>query len=193
MTGYKRPSLLFSDVDRLVAIAERHPFQVVMAGKAHPRDTSGKEMIRKIHETIEALKGKLPIAFLPNYNMTVAKFLVAGADVWLNTPLPPLEASGTSGMKSALNGGLNLSTLDGWWVEGCIDGVTGWSIGGNGGTPGEGDAESLYARLESDVLPLYAADRARWIAMMKQAISKLASYFNSQRMMRRYATEAYIR
>lgn len=192
MTGYKRPSLLFSDVERLVAIAERHPFQVVMAGKAHPRDASGKEMIRKIHETIKALAGKLPIAFIPNYNMTVAKALVGGADVWLNTPLPPFEASGTSGMKSALNGGLNLSTLDGWWVEGCIDGVTGWSIGGDG-KPGEGDAESLYARLESDVLPLYAADRARWIAMMKQAIGKLASYFNSQRMMRRYATEAYIR
>ncbi len=192
MTGYKRPSLIFSDVERLAAIASRRPFQIVMAGKAHPRDASGKEMIRKIHDTIDALAGKIPLAFIPNYNMTVAKSLVAGADVWLNTPLPPLEASGTSGMKAALNGGLNLSTLDGWWVEGCIDGVTGWSIGGNG-TPGQDDAESLYRRLESEVLPLYYDDRARWIAMMKQAISKLASYFNSQRMMRRYATEAYIR
>jgi starch phosphorylase len=193
MTGYKRPSLLFSDVERLAAIAERHPFQVVMAGKAHPRDASGKEMIRKIHEMIRQLSNKVPIAFIPNYNMTVGKALVAGADIWLNTPLPPLEASGTSGMKAALNGGLNLSTLDGWWIEGCVDGVTGWSIGGGDGAPGEQDAEALYARLEGDVLPLYYHDRVRWIAMMKQAISKIASYFNSHRMMRRYATEAYIR
>jgi starch phosphorylase len=192
MTGYKRPHLLFSDVERLAEIAARHPFQVVMAGKAHPRDAGGKETIRKIHETIRLLLNTLPIAYIPNYNMTVAKTLVAGADVWLNTPLPPLEASGTSGMKSALNGGLNLSTLDGWWVEGCVDGVTGWSIGAPG-TSGEEDADSLYERLAAEVLPLYYNDRARWIGMMKQAISKLASYFNSQRMMRRYATEAYIR
>lgn len=193
MTGYKRPSLLFADVERLSAIAAQHPFQVVMAGKAHPRDGSGKEMIRKIHEMIRQLSNKVPIAFIPNYNMTVAKALVGGSDVWLNTPLPPLEASGTSGMKAALNGGLNLSTLDGWWVEGCVDGVTGWSIGGGNGAPGEEDAASLYGRLENEVLPLYYNDRARWIAMMKQAISKIASYFNSHRMMRRYATEAYIR
>jgi len=192
MTGYKRPSLLFSDAERLSAIAARQPFQVVMAGKAHPRDGSGKEMIRKIHEMIRQLSNKVPIAFIPNYNMTVGKALVAGADIWLNTPLPPLEASGTSGMKAALNGGLNLSTLDGWWLEGCVDGVTVWSIGDNE-KPGEADAASLYARLEGEVLPLYYHDRVRWIAMMKQAISKLASYFNSQRMMRRYATEAYIR
>jgi starch phosphorylase len=193
MTGYKRPSLLFSDVERLAAIAERHPFQVVMAGKAHPRDASGKEMIRKIHETIRQFSNKVPIAFIPNYNMTVAKALISGSDVWLNTPLPPLEASGTSGMKAALNGGLNLSTLDGWWVEGCVDGVTGWSIGRDRSKSGNEDAASLYARLENEVLPLYYTDRARWIAMMKQAISKIAPYFNSHRMMRRYATEAYIR
>lgn len=192
MTGYKRPSLLFSNIDQLAVIAARHPFQVVMAGKAHPRDAGGKEVIRKIHETIRKLSGTIPIAFIPNYNMTVGKALVSGADVWLNTPMPPLEASGTSGMKAALNGGLNLSTLDGWWLEGCIDGVTGWSIG-DPGAPGDGDAYSLYERLAREVLPLYDGDRTRWIAMMKQAISKIASYFNSQRMMRRYATEAYIR
>jgi starch phosphorylase len=191
MTGYKRPNLLFKDFERLRALAERRRFQVVMAGKAHPRDQSGKEMIRQIHEMGRQLSNKVPIAFIPNYNMAVAKTLVAGADVWLNTPLPPLEASGTSGMKAALNGVLNLSTLDGWWVEGCIDGVTGWAIGGPDG--GQDDADSLYERLDREVLPLYYEDRARWIAMMKQAISKLASYFNSQRMMRRYASEAYIR
>jgi starch phosphorylase len=196
MTGYKRANLLFSDVERLTAIAAKHRFQVVMAGKAHRRDASGKHLIRQIHETIRQVSNKVPIAFVPNYNMSVAKPIVSGADIWLNTPLPPLEASGTSGMKAALNGVLNLSTLDGWWVEGCIDGVTGWVIGGSeaaGEARTREDAAALYARLENDVLPLYYNDRARWIAMMKQAISKLASYFNSHRMMRRYATEAYIR
>jgi starch phosphorylase len=192
MTGYKRPNLLFSDIERLAEIAARHPLQIVMAGKAHPRDAGGKETIRRIHEIIRELSNRIPISFIPNYNMTVAKALVGGADVWLNTPLPPLEASGTSGMKAALNGGLNFSTLDGWWLEGCIDHVTGWSIG-NPGMPGDDDADSLYERLARDVLPVYYDDRARWIGMMKQAISKIASYFNSQRMMRRYATEAYLR
>jgi starch phosphorylase len=192
MTGYKRANLLFSDMERLAAIAAKHRFQVVMAGKAHRRDASGKHLIRQIHDMIRQVSNKVPIAFLPNYNMSVAKPIVSGADIWLNTPLPPLEASGTSGMKAALNGGLNLSTLDGWWLEGCVDGVTGWSIGAEGRS-GEDDAQSLYERLETEVLPLYYNDRARWIAMMKQAISKLAPYFNSQRMMRRYATEAYIR
>jgi len=197
MTGYKRPNLLFSDLTRLAAIAERYPFQIALAGKAHPRDGGGKETIRRIHEAIRQLSGKIPIAFIPNYDMNVAKALVAGADVWLNTPQPPMEASGTSGMKAALNGVLNLSTLDGWWIEGCIDGVTGWSIDGQGGSGeargGEGDAGALYARLESDVLLLFYNEHAHWVWMMKQSISKLASYFNSQRMMRRYATEAYIR
>jgi glycogen phosphorylase len=117
MTGYKRPMLLFSDLDRLAAISLRHPFQVVMAGKAHPRDFEGKEAIRRIHETIYRLRGKLSCVLLPNYDMEIAMTLVSGADVWLNTPLPPMEASGTSGMKAALNGVLNLSVLDGWWVE----------------------------------------------------------------------------
>ncbi|MGH7003490.1 MAG: alpha-glucan family phosphorylase, partial [Alphaproteobacteria bacterium] len=191
MTGYKRPNLLFTDLDRLAAIANRHPFQMVIAGKAHPKDASGKAVIRQLHDMARQLANKVSIAFLPNYDMNVAKSLVAGADIWLNTPQPPLEASGTSGMKAALNGGLNLSTLDGWWIEGCIDGVTGWSIDGRG-RAGQADASALYDRLELDVLPLYYEDRARWIWMMKQAICKIASYFNSQRMMRRYATEAYV-
>jgi starch phosphorylase len=190
MTGYKRADLMFSDLDRLVAIAERHPFQFVVAGKAHPRDTAGKDLIRRIYAAMRTLKGKVPIAFLPNYDMTIARALVSGSDVWLNTPLPPLEASGTSGMKAALNGVLNLSTLDGWWLEACIDGSTGWAIES---MQGESDGAALYRRLGDVVLPLYYTDRARWIWMMKQAISKIGSYFNSQRMMRRYATEAYIR
>jgi starch phosphorylase len=118
---------------------------------------------------------------------------VSGADVWLNTPLPPLEASGTSGMKAALNGVLNLSVPDGWWFEACREGRSGWSIGNGEHAPGGGDATALYDKLEQVVLPLYRKDRNRWVWMMKQAIAKIASYYNSHRMMRRYAAEAYIR
>jgi starch phosphorylase len=187
MTGYKRPDLLFSDLKRLAAISGKFPFQLVFSGKAHPADTAGKESLHAIHKAIRELSGKVRVAFLVNYDMAIAQVLVAGADVWLNNPLPPLEASGTSGMKAAVNGLLNLSMLDGWWVEGCIEGVTGWSI--DDGT----DARPLYDKLEQVVLPLYYNDHAGWIWMMKQAISKIACYFNSHRMMRRYAAEAYLR
>jgi starch phosphorylase len=192
MTGYKRPDLLFSDLDRLTAIARNRPFQVVLSGKAHPRDGQGKWLIEELHGFIRRLAGAVPIAFLPNYDMAVGKLMVGGCDVWLNTPLPPLEASGTSGMKAALNGVLNLSVLDGWWVEACIDGRTGWSIGSDGAASADWHAASLYDRLSGTVLPLYYDDRARWVFMMKEAMSKIASYFNSQRMMRRYASEAYL-
>jgi len=192
MTGYKRPLLLFEDLDRLVDLASRRPFQVVLAGKAHPRDADGKEAIRQVHALARRLRGKVTCVFLPDYDMRVAVTLVAGADIWLNTPLPPLEASGTSGMKAALNGVLNLSVLDGWWIEACIEGVTGWSIGQDG-DGAERHAAALYDQLDHTVLPLYAADPARWRWMMKQAIGNIAYYFNSQRMMRRYATEAYLR
>jgi starch phosphorylase len=187
MTGYKRPDLVFGDLGRLTAIAEKHRFQLVFSGKAHPADLAGKESLQRIHEAMHDLAGRVPVAFLENYNMSVAQVLVAGADVWLNNPQPPLEASGTSGMKAALNGVLNLSTLDGWWVEGCIEGLTGWSI------PDGPDGAALWEKLENVVLPLYYNDRGRWLWMMKQAISKIAGYFNSHRMMRRYAAEAYLR
>lgn len=194
MTGYKRPLLLFDDLDRLRALAARHPFQIVMAGKAHPRDDSGKEAIRSIHEILPRLAGSIVAAFLPGYDMELAKLLVAGADIWLNTPLPPLEASGTSGMKAALNGVLNLSILDGWWVEACVDGVNGWAIGTDGEPGAEAHhAAALYEKLGDTVLPLYYTDAARWRWMMKQAIGSIGYYFNSQRMMRRYASEAYLR
>jgi starch phosphorylase len=194
MTGYKRPMLLFSDLDQLTSIASRYPFQIVMAGKAHPHDVEGKELIRKIYQVIDQLRGKVIGAFLPNYDMKIARTLVAGADVWLNTPLPPLEASGTSGMKAALNGVLNLSVMDGWWVEACIDNVTGWSIGldGDSGSD-EHHGDALYDKLAGTALPLYYEQPERWRWMMKQAIGNIAYYFNSQRMMRRYATEAYLR
>lgn len=196
MTGYKRPTLLFTDIERLRAIARERPFQVVLAGMAHPRDGQGQRLIETIHQYIRALSPSVPIVFIPNYDMRIAARLVAGVDVWLNTPLPPLEASGTSGMKAALNGVLNLSVLDGWWAEAHVEGVTGWAIGnGETGAAGtqDGDADDLYRKLAELVLPLYYDDRAKWIWMMKQSISKIAPYFNSTRAMRRYATDAYIR
>ena len=192
MTEYKRPALLFTDVERLAETAREHPFQVIFAGMAHPRDEHGKDLIAQINRYIRQLSNSIPMVFLPNYDMDIAARLVAGADIWLNTPLPPLEASGTSGMKAALNGVLNMSVLDGWWVEAHIEGVTGWAIGNGKDPDRKSHAGDLYRKLEEVVLPLYYEDKPRWIWMMKQAISKIGSYFNSQRMMRRYATEAYM-
>jgi starch phosphorylase len=193
MTAYKRPDLLFTDVERLQAIARKHPFQIVLAGKAHPHDEGGKRLIEHLHALMRQLEGGVPIAFLPDYDMDNARALVAGSDVWLNTPLRPYEASGTSGMKAAFNGVPSLSVLDGWWVEGCIEGVTGWAIGNDTGAD-DGDAAALYDKLEQVVLPLYYdGDPDGWARVMRGAISKSASYFNSSRMMRRYAAEAYLR
>ena len=195
MAAYKRPDLLFTDLERLKAIARNHPFQILLAGKAHPHDEGGKQMIELLHAHARDLAGTITVVYLPNYDMELAQVLTAGVDVWLNTPLPPLEASGTSGMKAAFNGVPNLSVLDGWWVEGCIEGVTGWAIGDLSGMP-DGNASALYDKLEQVVLPLYYGygdNQGGWIKVMKGAISKNASYFNSHRMMRRYATEAYAR
>jgi starch phosphorylase len=192
MTGYKRPDLLFSDLARLRAIAERRPFQILIAGKAHPRDEFGKRLIERIHADARALAGTPRVVFLPNYELYLAQLLVAGVDIWLNTPLVPLEASGTSGMKAALNGVLNFSTLDGWWLEAWLEGRTGWAIGNGEHAQHENDVRSLYDKLEGTILPLYEENRARWIWMMKEAISKIAPSFNTHRMMRRYASEAYL-
>jgi starch phosphorylase len=193
MTSYKRPHMLFSDLERLRAIHHAYPFQVVMAGKAHPADGPGKETIRRIHQWIRELDGAPRVVFLPNYDMGLAQVIVPGCDAWLNTPEPPLEASGTSGMKAAINGVLNLSVLDGWWIEACMEGITGWAIGHDGEpTTASAHPQDLYDKLERVVLPLWYNDRERWVWMMRQSISKVASYFNTQRMMRRYASEAYI-
>ena len=190
MTEYKRPDLLFTDLARLKSIAKERPFQLLLAGKAHPQDGSGKRLIEILHAHMRELSDSIRIVYLPNYDMALAACMVAGVDVWLNTPQRPLEASGTSGMKSAFNGVPNLSILDGWWIEGCIEGITGWAIG-DGASPEE--TESLYIKLGEVVLPLYYDDRTRWIAVMKGAISKNASVFNSHRMMRRYVSDAYVR
>ncbi len=192
MTAYKRPSLLFSNFERLQTIARKQPFQIVLAGKAHPRDEDGKHLIEQLHAQARTLAGAIPIAYLPDYDLAMAQTLTAGVDVWLNTPLPPFEASGTSGMKAALNGVPNFSVLDGWWIEGCLEGVTGWAIDDKTGMV-DGSPHALYDKLEQVVLPLYYGAREGWVKVMKGAISKNASYFNSHRMMRRYATEAYWR
>jgi glycogen phosphorylase len=201
-TGYKRADLILSDFDRLRQIAKNAgPFQIVYAGKAHPRDGGGKEIIKKIFKAKKALKKTISIVFLDDYDLKLGGKLTAGGDLWLNTPQYPLEASGTSGMKAALNGVPSLSILDGWWVEGNIEGVTGWAIGeAHRGDPGPEtpvdnayDAESLYAKLEGVILPLYYSSRERYLDIMRHAIAINGSFFNTQRMVQQYITDAYLR
>lgn len=160
VAAYKRNDLIFHDMERLLALGKGR-LQLVFAGKAHPHDTDGKALIRKIYAAAEELKGEISIIYLPNYSIDVAYHLIPGVDVWLNTPTRPLEASGTSGMKAALNGVPNFSILDGWWIEGHIEGITGWAIGSEtsesqGGVETDAaDAEDLYAKLEHKIMPLY--------------------------------------
>jgi starch phosphorylase len=200
-TAYKRAMLVLSDIERLARIAsENGPLQVVFAGKAHPRDTEGKKIIRRIFAASESLRGDVNVIYLPSYDMALGRLLCAGSDVWLNTPVPPLEASGTSGMKAALNGVPSLSVLDGWWVEGCVEGITGWAIGKDGAeahhreeTPSdERAAESLYEKLEHTVIPCFYRDRHRFLEMMRNAIGLNGSFFNTQRMVLQYLYEAYL-
>ncbi len=193
-TAYKRADLIFSDLERLVEIG-RGKIQLIYAGKAHPRDEQGKGLIKRIFEISERLGDRIRVAYLRNYNMDLALKMVSGVDVWLNTPLRPYEASGTSGMKAAHNGVVNFSVLDGWWIEGHIEGYTGWAIGPPPDVPADPsrDAKDLYLKLQDTVIPTYYENREGWIKMMENAIGKIAYYFNSHRMMRRYVTEAYIR
>jgi starch phosphorylase len=190
--------MLFGDLDRLRRIGGGR-LQVVYAGKAHPRDDAGKELIQRVVESMGRLGSDLPAVFLPNYDMALASVLVPGVDLWLNTPIRPQEASGTSGMKAAHNGVPNFSVLDGWWIEGHIEGVTGWSIGPEAKEVSlterrdREDLEDMYDKLEKVIMPIYYDRRPDWIRVMKDAIGKNAYYFNSHRMMRRYVTEAYIR
>ena len=197
-TAYKRADLIFSEVDRLIKIG-KGKLQLVFAGKAHPRDDTGKKLIERIFSIKNQMQDSIQLAYLKNYDMDIALKLVSGVDVWLNTPMRPREASGTSGMKATHNGVMNFSVLDGWWIEGHIEGYTGWSIGPS---PTEtllvenidtSDADDLYLKLEKTLIPLYYGDRHLWVRMMQNAIGKNAYYFNCHRMMRRYVTEAYIR
>lgn len=192
-TGYKRAHLVVSDVERLRAIG-RGKLALVFAGKAHPRDEEGKAAIAHIVEIARRLGEDVPTVWLPGYDLEVAGAMVAGADVWLNTPLPPLEASGTSGMKASHNGVPSLSVLDGWWIEGCVEGVTGWGLGGgerSGRTDGD-DAGQLYAKLESLVLPTFFGPRDGWVNLMRHAIALNASFFNTHRVAQQYVASAYL-
>ncbi|HET7006963.1 MAG TPA: alpha-glucan family phosphorylase [Candidatus Binatia bacterium] len=195
--AYKRADLLFTDIERLKAIpAKGGDLQIVYAGKAHPQDNSGKEVIQRIYRAKEVLRANIKIAYLENYNMEIGKLMTAGVDVWLNTPQPPLEASGTSGMKAAINGVPSFSVLDGWWVEGCIEGVTGWSIGSKeidptGTANHSRDAASLYDKLESVIVPLFYQDRTGFLDVMRHAIALNGSFFNTHRMLQQYVLKAY--
>jgi len=200
-TGYKRADLILSDLDRLREIAKNAGhFQIIYAGKAHPNDGGGKDIIRRIFHAKKALRKTVPVVFLDDYNLELGGKITSGVDVWLNTPQFPLEASGTSGMKAALNGVPSLSILDGWWVEGHIEGVTGWCIGesrrsaaGDAPTDNTAEAESLYAKLEGVILPMYYNDRAKFLEVMQHSVAINGSFFNTQRMVQQYITDAYLR
>jgi starch phosphorylase len=198
-TQYKRADLVFTDLERLREIARSTgPIQMVFAGKAHPMDQGGKDAIRRVFEATRRLAEDVRVVYLTNYDMALAKLLTASVDVWLNTPLRPLEASGTSGMKAALNGVPSLSILDGWWIEGHIEGVTGWAIGDDAEASSldnqtdSRDAEDLYYKLGTAVLPIFYSDRNGWIDVMKQTIAFNASFFNTHRMVQQYAANAYM-
>jgi starch phosphorylase len=198
-TAYKRADLIFLDLGQLVDIVTTAgPIQFVFAGKAHPRDQGGKDLIRTIVRVAGQVRDKVPIIYLENHDMALGKLLTAGVDLWLNTPLRPLEASGTSGMKAAHNGVPSFSILDGWWIEGHIEGVTGWSIGSSpaqSGKPGDvnaEDAQDLYQKLRTVITPLFYTGREEWIDIMRQTIAFNASFFNTHRMVQQYAANAYV-
>jgi len=199
---YKRATLLFKDLDRLLTIAENcNGIQLIFSGKAHPKDEGGKKYIREIYllaKQLEQKSQKLKLVYLPDYEMRLGALITAGVDVWLNTPIRPHEASGTSGMKAALNGNPNLSIIDGWWVEGCVEGVTGWGIGDpevsarlDGNERDEHDSNNLYEKLEKFVIPTFYEKREEWIEIQRHSIAINASFFNTYRQMEQYVVKAY--
>ena len=195
-TAYKRADLLFHDVDRLKRIATAAgSLQLIYAGKAHPQDDAGKMIIERIVKAKESLGSRVALVYLQDYDMALGKLMTSGVDLWLNTPQPPLEASGTSGMKAALNGVPSLSVLDGWWIEGHIEGVTGWAIGDDRPSPQNDrsatDASSMYHKLEHIILPMFYQHRDGFIDVMRHAIALNGSFFNSHRMVEEYMLKAY--
>lgn len=195
-TLYKRADLVLSAPSELSDIVRRvGPLQMIFAGKAHPKDEPGKEMIRRVVQVAKQLEREVTIVYIEDYDMELAQLLTAGVDLWLNTPQRPLEASGTSGMKAAHNGVPSLSVLDGWWLEGHIEGVTGWSIGsrmmGQEPNPAE-EARELYQKLRLTIIPMYYQSREHWIDVMRHTIAFNASFFNTHRMVQQYATNAYV-
>jgi starch phosphorylase len=199
-TAYKRADLVLHSVSRLKKIAAgAGAFQIVFAGKAHPRDEPGQALIRKIFKARHRLAPEVRIVYLPNYDIALAKVLIPGVDLWLNTPQPPHEASGTSGMKAALNAVPSLSVLDGWWTEGCVENLTGWAIGrhvkqrkGKKSGSAAAHAKALYDKLEKVILPMYYNDRSRYLRVMTSALALNGSFFNTQRMVREYLLKAYV-
>lgn len=188
---YKRSALLFDDPERLARMAQEFGgLQILYAGKAHPADEPGKAMIRRVIDAARRMNSDLlRIVYLENYEWTLGALLTGGVDLWLNTPLRPYEASGTSGMKAALNGVPSLSILDGWWIEGWIEGVTGWAIADHDERAGE--AASLYDHLEQTILPIYRHRPDEWQRIMRSTIALNGSYFNTQRMLEQYVLNAY--
>jgi starch phosphorylase len=186
--GYKRSDLLLRDEARLAQLLGQENVRVLFSGKAHPDDSAGHDMVTKLVQGARKHPGK--VLFLENYDMALGRLLTRGCDVWLNTPSRPLEARGTSGMKAALNGVLNVSILDGWWPEGCEDGVNGFAVGR--GEPGDDarDLDDLYDTLEQRVLPAWA-DRGRWSRMMVASVRMAQARFSSERMIREYFTQLY--
>ena len=195
--AYKRADLLVSDTERLKEVySKAGQFQIIYAGKAHPKDEQGKELIKRIFQAINALQADVKVAYLENYDIQLGKLLTAGVDVWINTPMPPMEASGTSGMKAALNGVPSFSILDGWWIEGCIEGTTGWSIGQDSHDPEaerdtEQDATALFDKLQNTIIPLYYNQPERFRCIMSHSIALNGSFFNTQRMVQQYVLKAY--
>jgi len=183
-TAYKQPLLLLTDINRLLEINRTKPLQIIYAGKAHPQDQAGKAMIKKIYTIQKKYQKMIKIVFLENYNITLAKLLTAGADLWLNNPLPPNEACGTSGMKAALNGVPQLSSPDGWWLEAYRPGKNGWIIENS-------QADDLYQILETKILPLYYQKPLEWQKLMRNAISYNAPIYNSERMVKEYQRRSY--
>lgn len=193
-TAYKRADLLLDDLSGLRRIArDTGPFQIVYAGKAHPNDQGGKDIIRRIITAAREIGDDVPVIYLPEHSLELAALLVAGVDLWLNTPLKPQEASGTSGMKAALNGVPSLSVLDGWWVEGHVEGVTGWAIGEGwqDGGDADDDQQSLYEKLERNILPLYYTEPEKYVRLMQSTIALNGSFFTAERMVLQYAKAVY--
>jgi starch phosphorylase len=191
-TPYKRTDLILSDLDRLEAISSVTPVQIVYAGKAHPKDDPGKDLIARIVGAGDSLAGRVEVVYLEDYSMGLAGILCAGTDVWLNTPTKPHEASGTSGMKAALNGVPSLSVLDGWWIEGHVEGATGWAVGD--ASPESDDrveAADLYRKLEEAILPLYYGRPTAFTEVRRSTIALNGSFFNTERMVGQYADRVY--
>ena len=186
---YKRARLIFSDMERLKKLG-RNKIQIIFAGKAHPKDKNGKKIIQSVVKNANALLGDVKVIFLENYNMWLGRLITSGVDIWLNTPLRPNEASGTSGMKAAVNGVPNLSILDGWWAEGCEHGVNGWAIGEPEFCDDKADADSLYQILEQEVIPTYYNDKKKWTNLMRASIEK-SIQFTAHRMIAEYEEKFY--